>query len=280
MNYKIRIMKREEVDLAVEWAAGEGWSPGLNDAGCFYAADPKGFFIGLLGNAPVACISAVAYDRNFGFLGFYLVKSRYRGRGYGIRIWREAISYLTTQNIGLDGVLAQQENYEKSGFKPAYRNIRYRGISSTQKAEFPDIVELNDLNFTQIDNYDRNFFPAARTKFLKHWISQPESLALGVEKNRRLSGYGVIRRCRSGYKIGPLFAESQSTAERLFMSLGNFAGENEQIFLDVPEVNKFALDLAKNHKMEKVFETVRMYTRGEPVLPMEKIYGVTSFELG
>ena len=65
----IRRMTRREVDIAIDWAAAEGWNPGLYDADCFYAADPKGFFIGLLGDEPVATISAVKYGNAFGFVG-------------------------------------------------------------------------------------------------------------------------------------------------------------------------------------------------------------------
>jgi hypothetical protein len=32
--------------------------------------------------------------------------------------------------------------------------------------------------------------------------------------------------------------------------------------------------------MKMVFETARMYTGEAPALPMERLYGVTSFELG
>ncbi len=40
---------------------------------------------------------------------------------YGVEPWN------SWRTIGLDGVLAQQENYRKSGFQLAYRNIRYCG---------------------------------------------------------------------------------------------------------------------------------------------------------
>lgn len=53
-NYTIRTMHRDEVQIAVEWAAREGWNPGLADADCFYAADPNGFLIGLLDEEPAA----------------------------------------------------------------------------------------------------------------------------------------------------------------------------------------------------------------------------------
>ena len=126
MNFQIRSATRKELDIMVEWAAKEGWNPGLYDADAFYATDSKGFLIGFLDNEPIACVSAVSYGPDFGFLGFYITKKEFRGRGYGIQVWNKAISYLKTQNIGLDGVVEQQNNYKKSGFELAYNNARYQ----------------------------------------------------------------------------------------------------------------------------------------------------------
>jgi hypothetical protein len=67
----------------------------------------------------------------FGFLGFYIVKAEYRGRGFGIRTWEKSLEYLReSRNIGLDSVIARQRDYEKYDFKFAYRNLRYAGSSS------------------------------------------------------------------------------------------------------------------------------------------------------
>lgn len=86
-HFSIRVMTRQEVDIAIDWAAKEGWNPGLYDAHCFYTADPNGFLVGLLGDEPIATISVIKYGDSFGFLGFYIVKLTYRGNGYGIQIW-------------------------------------------------------------------------------------------------------------------------------------------------------------------------------------------------
>ena len=37
-------MTKEEIAVAVNWAAAEGWNPGLHDADCFWPVDPEGFF--------------------------------------------------------------------------------------------------------------------------------------------------------------------------------------------------------------------------------------------
>jgi len=279
-NYKIRKMNRKEVDLAIEWAALEGWNPGFNDAECFYSADPNGFLIGLLGDEPIATISVIKYGDAFGFLGFYIVKPEYRGKGYGIQIWNAGLKYLNGRNVGLDGVIAQQDNYKKSGFKLAYRNIRYEGLGGGHFFGNPEIVLLSTLPFETINSYDRPFFPDNRTRFIKSWINQPGCTALGIIQNGELAGYGVIRQCRSGFKIGPLFADNPDLAESLFLALISKIKPSESFFLDTPEINHAAITLAKRYDMNVVFETARMYTGEKPDMPLHRLFGVTSFELG
>jgi len=84
-NYTIRNATREEVGIAVEWAADEGWNPGLHDADCYYAADPTGFLVGYLGDEPIATVSAIKYGKTFGFAGFYIVRPDHRNQTYGIQ---------------------------------------------------------------------------------------------------------------------------------------------------------------------------------------------------
>jgi len=280
-NYIIRTMTRREVDIAIDWAAAEGWNPGLHDADCFHAADPNGFLIGLVDGAPVSTISAVKYGNSFGFIGFYIVKPGYRGMGYGIRIWNAALAHLDGRTIGLDGVVAQQDNYRKSRFTLAYRNIRYQGTGGGSFPTDTGIVHLSTIPFDAICAYDKLFFPEDRREFMRCWLDQPQSTALGVmDRNGRLAGYGVVRSCRSGYKIGPLFSDSVALAEQLFLALRAHTPEGASLFLDVPEVNPAAIDLAKRHKMTAAFETVRMYTGKIPELALSRLFGVTTFELG
>jgi ribosomal protein S18 acetylase RimI-like enzyme len=268
------------VRLAIEWAAAEGWNPGVHDAGCFYAADHDGFLVGSLGDDPVATISVVKYGATFGFLGLYIVRRECRGRGYGLQIWNAGLARLAGRNVGLDGVVAQQENYRKSGFRFAYRNIRYRGTASATAPIDARIVPLSSVPVVETIAYDRALFPDERSAFLRCWIAQPDSTALGVLRGRALAGYGVVRRCRDGYKCGPLFADDPALAEALFSALQAHVPHGAVIYLDVPESNVAAVALAERHRMIVAFETARMYTGDAPQLPLRRLFGVTTFELG
>ena len=118
-----------------------------------------------------------------------------------------------------------------------------------------------------------------REHFLKVWITQPDSRALGVMDGGRLRGYGVIRRCDNGFKIGPLFADNAGIALDLFNGLSDHAAA-EAIFIDVPEINDAALQIVRDIEMKEVFGCARMYFGHKPALPDAHIYGVTTFELG
>jgi ribosomal protein S18 acetylase RimI-like enzyme len=278
-NYKISIMSQSEISTAINWARDEGWNPGIHDAAAFYQADPTGFLAGKYNDQIIATISAVKYGSHFGFIGLYIVKDSFRGKGFGFKLWEAAIASLSGRNIGLDGVLAQQNNYKKSGFKLAHRNIRFAG-KSTKSTLTTRAIAAEYIAFKDIANYDSQFFPAERSAFLKYWISQENSQTLAIVEDSKILGYGSIRACDRGFKIGPLNAETSDIAVELFLALTATIPEESEIFLDVPEPNKAAIALAQKFGMTPIFETARMYTKNFPDLPLEKIFGITSFELG
>ena len=270
-------MTEAELALPLQWAAEEGWNPGLHDARSFHAADPDGFLLGELDGRPVGSVSAVCYGERFGFLGLYVVKPEFRGRGFGLKLWRAALDHLGSRIIGLDGVVAQQDNYRRSGFALAFRNIRQRGEGGGRAPS--GLVDLAMVAFEEIARYDATAFPAPRAAFLKAWIAQPQVHALAAADGLSLKGYGVLRPCREGFKIGPLFADDGETAERLLQGLIARA-PRVPVFLDTPEANPAALALAARLRMTPTFETARMYRNGAPTMRLDRCFGVTSFELG
>lgn len=275
----IRVMQRRDLDLAMDWAAIEGWNPGLNDAECFQTADPTGFLIGHLRNEPIASISVVRYSSTFGFLGFYIVRPDQRGRGFGYRLWRVGMEHLNGCTVGLDGVVAQQENYVRSGFMLAHCNVRFGGSPQVEAPRDGRLRVVNPDLTTAVLAYDRPFFAAPREAFLRCWLRPDSRTAIAFVEEGTIRGYGVIRRCRNGYKIGPLFAHSEREADLLFQALAAQA-KGASIFLDLPEPNQAAIQLAARYKLSSVFETVRMYRGRMPDLPLSQTYGISTFELG
>jgi len=278
-NFTIRNLNSSEVKLAVDWAAKEGWNPGINDAELFYLADPDGFYGVEYQGQIIGVGSAVAYDPNFAFCGLYIVHPDYRGQGYGLALTHHRLNYCGERNVGIDGVLENVEIYKRVGYVPYYQNRRYQGNAKADQTMFREITDLSNIGFEQIKRYDSQCFPAPRDAFLKAWISQPQSRALAYIEDAQLKGYAVRRQCIEGHKIGPLYADSEQIAQKLFASLQTDV-DGEAIFLDIPDNNQAAISLAEKTGMEIAFATARMYKKGLPDIAMDKIYGVCTFELG
>ncbi|MDD4254331.1 MAG: GNAT family N-acetyltransferase [Methanofollis sp.] len=274
----VRQMERKDVDFAITLARDEGWNPGLHDADAFYAQDPEGFFIAEADGDPVACSSMVRYGDRFAFFGLLIVRPDVRGRGYGLAVTRAALAHAGDRTIGGDGVLAMQQKYhDRLGFDVIYRNIRYRGTGGgTMPA---GLVPASAVPFADLVAYDAGIFSAARPKFLAPWLLQEGATALALSGRDGIAGYGVVRPCFEGYKIGPLFADTPAAAEALLDGL-LASVPDAPVFFDVPEPNPAAVSLARARGMVQVFETARIYRGAPPDVPLDRVYGVTTFELG
>lgn len=286
---EIRQASKREFQTAINWAADEGWNPGLDDVSAFYHADPDGFWMGWQDGEPVSCISVVRYGQTHGFLGFYIVHPDWRGTGVGIATWNAGMAYLENRIVGLDGVLEQQQNYARSGFQFAGTNIRFTGVPqhavpTTDHCNIRPVLQADKLDILA---YQKPFFPADRDAFIAHWVLPPEDRAdvssrqsLVACDGDRLTGFGTIRECRSGYKIGPLFADDKNTAAALFHALCQLTPRGAEISLDVPEDNACAIAMAERAALQPVFQTARMWKGDKPDPQIHRTYGLTTFELG
>jgi len=277
----IRALTAEEVETAVDWAAREGWNPGLNDAAAFRAADPDGFLGAFRAGEMMACIAAVRTGADFGFIGLYIARPEARGQGVGFRVWQAGMARLAGRCVGLDGVVAQQENYRKSGFALAWNNARYSAEAPRiPEADTSAITDASAVPFAALLAFDAACFGLPRPEALRAWIGTPGHRARVVRgRDGSITGFAVLRPCRSGSKLGPLFAVDAATARALVADAAPHRAPGPLI-LDLPEPNADAVALARAMGMEKGFETARMYTREPPGMARARIFGLTSFELG
>lgn len=278
-DLSIRPMTEDDLQLALEWARAEGWNPGLDDAAPFFAADPAGYFMGRIGARPVGCISVVRYGGSFAFLGLYIVHPDFRGRGHGKAIWDTGMASASGRTIGLDGVPAQQQNYGRSGFATAYRTMRFGGVvSNVAGRTTARLCNADDIG--ALIAYDAAIFPQPRSAFLTAWCTAGDTRRTFVVKHGgAIRGYGTIRRCHEGFKIGPFYADDGRAAADLLAALAGEAGQ-APVWIDVPEDNAAGTQLARANGLEPVFETARMYHGPAPAMPLHRVFGASTLELG
>ena len=264
--------------VAVAWAEAEGWNPGLDDDRRLLAADPGAFLATEHAGEIVATVSCALYGDGYAFIGFYIVRPDQRGRGVGSALFDRALEHAAGRVVGLDGVLAQQATYERRGFLLAHRNVRWRTIGGDQRPT--GLVELSSVPFEQLLEFDAAVFGTKRERFLRVWIDRPRGHALACIRNGSLAGYGVVRACRVGAKVGPILADDEDVAEDLFTGLIAAAGPGTEVFVDMPAANPRAQHLRAGRKIAPTFETARMYLNGRPPEDVRKVFGVTTLEFG
>ncbi|OYY65044.1 MAG: hypothetical protein B7Y51_03540 [Burkholderiales bacterium 28-67-8] len=281
-GYSIGPMCAAEVPVLDDLAAAEGWNPGLADIGIAWDVDPDAFIALRRGDEMEGGGTIFSYAGGFGYMGLFIVRPEYRGAGLGTVLWHHRLDRLRQRlspdsAIGMDGVFEMVPFYERGGFKLAWRDLRFEGLA--QGARDPAVLTLAQIDFDELDRYDRRHVPTPRTRFLERWVSQPGAGLAALREGGALVGYGVVRPCRVGHKIGPVFADRPDLAETLVRSLMAMV-EGQRVQLDVPQANAAAVDLAQRLGLVEAFGCARLFHGPQPQLPVDTIFGVTSFEFG
>jgi GNAT superfamily N-acetyltransferase len=271
-----RTMRAEELPLVLDWAAEEGWNPGLDDAAPFHAADPDGFFVAEASGQVVAAISVVNHGPDFAFLGLYLCRPSHRGRGIGHGLWRHAIAHAGNRTVGLDGVPAQQANYARAGFVRAGETTRWSGpvpparheaVRPLAPADIPDLVAL-----------EAEASGVAKPAYLAVWFAEAETRRTFVlVRGDAIRGLVTIRRCRTGAKVGPLVAVDIDAALDLLRHASAEMGP--EITIDLPQGMEALGRQCAAFRMAPGFRTARMY-RGTAPTRGDLVHAVASLELG
>lgn len=280
---KFQKLNFDELKTLIKWAEEEGWNPGPFDADVYWATDPNGFYGYFYNDNLIAGGSIVSYNNEFGFMGFFIVKPEYRANGLGRKLWYQRRDALLARlkegaSIGMDGVVDMQPFYEKGGFEIAFRDERHERMGEKFDVH-KNISSILDEDIKSILAYDKQCFGFSRPQFLKPWLNMLDGKTFKYIEDDKLKGFAFVRRANKGYKICPLFADDESIAEELYKAcLNSVVGE--PLYLDIPMVNSSAINLTKKYNTTYVFECARMYYGKAPKVEINKIFGITTFELG
>lgn len=286
---QIRPLERDDITAVTDWARREGFTPGAGDVAIYRHTDRQGIWMGWLGSERVGCITGVRYTADYGFLGLYLVRPEWRGRGYGLQLWRHAMEHLADLPcIGLEAAIDRVDDYARWGFVPATPTTRWQIISdgemgSPLETEGWQLLSGDAIPERAVQCFDAQREPSPRPHFLSQWLHHPagDVLAL-VDAEGVCHGFGRIRPCLllhgEGWRIGPLMAETVQAASQLLQGLlHRHAGV---VLIDAPGGNAMAAPLLKSLQFRAIGTTVRMYRGALPSVSLRDVYGLACLELG
>ena len=296
-EFKIRLIKTEEEfdSVIINAMVREGWRPGLKDAECFLACDQFSAFVGELNGKPICCVTATKYGDSLVFGGCFYVSKEYRGKGYGRKIFDAAkASAKSSRSIGTSALLEMEELYERKGFRSLFYGAHFifhlpTAISCLSEASESSSVKIKcseDVNLDALFRYDTTVFGFERHAFLSKWLRVTGSHArVAINSEDSIVGYIVARPTfvkEEGYKIGPLFADSEPVAEKLlkavFEELLQHGEPPPVVSIDTP--TKKATELGKRLQGKHLFEQVYMVTDDPLDACFDKWFGYTTTQLG
>ena len=282
-NLQFQKLNFEGLKTLISWANEEGWNPGINDAEVFWKTDPDGYYGYYYHKELIAGGSIVSYNKLFGFMGFFIVKPEYRSHGIGRKLWYQRRDTLISRlhkgaTIGMDGVIAMQPFYNKGGFEIAFRDERHEKVGEKFEVD-NNISPIEEKDFDSVLDYDKEYFGFPRPQFLIPWMQQANVKTFKYIYDTELKGFAIIRRANKGYKVCPLFADNAEIAEELYKACLNTV-VGEPLYLDIPMINQDAITLIKKYNTTYVFECARMYYGKPPDIEINKVFGITTFELG
>ena len=266
--------------MLLDWAAAEGWNPGLDDAAPFHAADPEGFLLLRVNGQPAAAVSVVRQDARTAFLGLFICAPEFRGRGLGAQVFAAGLAQVGNRSVGLDAVPAQVGRYAAMGFAPGFGSRRWSGdvpeIWATGRSRSPDEVERRTLFAADAksEGYERRMFLSA------WWTDAPNRRTLVLtDASGVIEGYATARRCREGLKIGPLDARTPDVARSLIGDCAS-AFETSRVAIDVPDDAGALGQVLERSEFDPAFATTRMWKGDRPARIPRPLQATATLELG
>ncbi|RLV60303.1 GNAT family N-acetyltransferase [Parashewanella curva] len=281
-----REANQDEISLLFNGIIKEGWNPGIHDIHTYPDCTNTHFAVALHQDQPVSFASYIIYQQKYAFAGCYLVLNpEQRGQGFGLALTNHLLDEMKQKGvkvIGIDGVVAQRDNYAKKGFVDAYLHRQFY----YQVQGHESIDENVSLTCPEIDTltaFEAPFVPEPRSAFWQTWaVNDPsKKFACIHDSYGELSGFACLRKAVNGYRVGPIYAEGVDEAIELLHGLAAQVPVESILYIDIPEGNPAGSHFIHQAELtENQFDCMRMYKGKQPQLNVKGIFGVCTLEMG
>lgn len=188
------------------------------------------------GDKPVGHVAAVFNTNSTGWVSMFIVNAGYRGLGLGRAMLSKAMQDFKshgTKIVGLDAIAEQKQTYKRRGFLESKLGLlRFMKRPLVAKEGIHASVEITVTSSTHVvslDSVPHHLLVAHELKYTgferrslwndKHMFGRPDVNGwalvskLKPETTEDIYAWSMIRRCSSGARIGPVYAQDAEAAK-------------------------------------------------------------------
>jgi hypothetical protein len=298
---RYRLATKADLDKLVLLPIGEQWNPGCEslDGSLIDLLGPSSIMIGELNGEIVSSLIGHKHGEHYGWIGLYICKKELRGKNIGYTTWKRCMQECLKgcDRLSLDGVPERQADYRKSGFGiMTWNTVRYGGtVKGLASGVIDEKYEHNLVHIgkdapvliKECVDYDSHVYTEIhRENFMKKWLTMSKNKVVAcVDEVGNILGFGAIRPAYSGFRIGPLMADSQEIAQAIVIELGKTISrqydgkkDKEGVYAEVVDTNKGSVELFRSFDFKELMPCGRMYTSLPPYIDEKKNFVVTNWE--
>lgn len=285
LSLRIRAMRSSDIEDADRLRSQAGFNQTLEDWRLLLDLDPRGCFVGLLGDRVVGTVTTTSFSGDLAWIGMMIVSSQVRRQGIAKRLFGHAMRYLddhaARHRVGLDATPMGRPLYDRFGFLPQYEITRWQGKieSAPGSAQDPTAREVSEGDVALVAASDQQIMRADRTRLLRGILTEPGAGGVLVGDPDEAAGWALWRPGASRWHVGPLVADGTASAARVLDAVSHrLRGEDVEIDL----VHRRGVrGIAASHGLSPSRSFVRMLRCGSlPDNPRPVCYAVTGPETG
>jgi len=276
----IRKMTSSDFAFAIRLTDTMHWDLTVRDFKFVMALDPEGCLVALDGNRKVG-ITTTAYFDKIGTIGNVIVDPRYRSKGIGAQLVKEAIKYLSKKSVATVALYAYMDTvkfYEKLGFKVDSDFIRLAGQGKESHVDTNTIRGMTQRDLKNAIDFDRVCMGWNREKLLRRIFADSKDLCFVARKENTQLGFIMADRYKQ--EIGPLMCRVDSDDEAIGLLktvLGRLKGT--EVGIGVSEARQGVADALVDLGFKEEFRVTLMHL-GDKLPDAECFVAMESLERG
>jgi len=247
----IETMQEKELVLFFKYLAEEGWDIEKAHIIALYKVHPQDFFIAYNDELLLGFIVAIKHSNEFGFISSFLVLKKFRGKGFGKKIFNFALQHLESCQIALDSDTDKTQFYENVGFKSYFDVITY--CYETGKIMLPS-SSIETINF------DEHLALLMDNSYISSIVSEDSVNYKAIKNSSIISSCAFTFAYKDGYKIH-IESCDINEAITLFFALTNEFKKGTKIYLQATKLSPLLLALTETLQMYPLLKSIRMYNK-------------------